>query len=100
LHDPRTSGPVASAGFVERETEVPGFGISTTLFFGPVSVVVHGLPSTLAMNIDGKVFKKSSELAPPVTSRGAQFMYISRFPTLLNQDQAKKYWPDGTSLGT
>lgn len=30
---------------------------------------------------------------------GAQFMYISRFPTLLNQVQASVALPDGRSVG-
>ena len=33
---------------------------------------------------------------PPVTLTEAQFMYISRFPTLLNQVQASVYAPGAT----
>ena len=32
-------------------------------------------------------------LVPPVTVTGAQFMYISRLPILLNQVHARVYWP-------
>ena len=37
---------------------------------------------------------------PPETLMGAQFMYISRLPTLLNQVQAMVSWPSGSASGT
>lgn len=38
-------------------------------------------------------------LPPPVTVMGAQFIYISRFPTLLNHVHPSVYCPFGIPLG-
>lgn len=74
-------------------TESPGLGNKT--FFE--STVVHPFP-ILATNMSGNELARfvspgvsmSAPLLPlpPVTVTGAQFMYISRLPTLLNHVQA------------
>ena len=81
-----------------------------------LSVEMQPLPM-LARNIGGNVVRLvkpgleggasrprtvgiSRLLEPPVTVTGAQFMYISRLPTLLNQVQARVYWPGEMPSGT
>ena len=76
----------------------PGFGnINTELS----SSGVEQWPQALATNMGGKSARLESGtasmvsrlLAAAVTVTGAQFMYISRLPTLLNQVQARVYFP-------
>ena len=64
------------------------------------SSVAQPLP-TLATNMGGRLARESDALRflPPVTVMAAQFMYISRLPTLLNQVQAKSISPEGVSSG-
>jgi hypothetical protein len=51
-----------------------------------LSVVAHWLTlAKLATNMDGR---EPMEFDPPEIDTFAQFMYISRLPTLLNQVQA------------
>ena len=90
-------------------TELPGFGKRRSF----VSTVAQPLP-TLATNISGRALKafwslsmsrvslramsSSSSLrfaVPAVIPMAAQFMYISRLPTLLNQVQARIAFPVG-----
>lgn len=74
-------------------TWAPGLGKSMLKF----SVVVHLLTlARLATNMDGN----DPEPDPPDTETLAQFMYISRFPTLLNHVQANTASPFVTSAGT
>ena len=103
----------------------PGSGNCTSVD----SVVVQSEAGILAMNISGKVpaardsrlkfavwvplrLASSSSvetvsgsgtverfLPPPLTTMGAQFMYISRLPTLLNQVHASAYWPGAMPSG-
>lgn len=81
-------------------TEDPGLGktVSTP------SVVAHPLetPSMFATNIEGKLVARILEIGALMLSRleepletvtGAQFMYISRLPTLLNHVHARVYSP-------
>lgn len=86
------------------ETESPGSGN----WRSSDSVVVQPFPM-FALNRSGNLLsrlKKVSSVAirsvsflrsllfePPVTVTGAQFMYISRLPILLNQVQARVYLP-------
>jgi hypothetical protein len=84
---PKAPGSVASIGKAEREIEWPGFGMSSTVVFKPsvaVSYVTHGSPSTFATNRDGRLSNSADEVILPMISIGAQFIYISRLPTLLN----------------
>lgn len=61
----------------------------------------------LAVNMSGRALKAAWSramrslrlLEPPVSVTGAQFMYISRFPTLLNQVQARVALPVGRVVG-
>src|SRR6266700_1305335 len=53
----------------------------------------------LATNISGSFSMTELSLPPPVTMIGAQFMYISRLPTLLNHVHARVYCPFGMPLG-
>ena len=106
-------------------TDLPGSGNCTSVD----SVVVQSEAGILATNISGKVpaardsrlksaawvplrFTSSSSvetvsgsgtverlLPPPLTTMGAQFMYISRLPTLLNQVHASAYWPGAMPSG-
>ena len=65
-----------------------------------VSRVLQPLPA-LATNISGRAEKATSGVPEPaVMVTLAQFMYISRFPILLNQVQAKTALPAGVSAGT
>lgn len=78
---------------------------------GPRSGNMRSLPSmveqplpTLATNMAGRELMGSEAPrffleAPPLMVTTAQFMYISRLPTLLNQDQAKTASPEGVSAG-
>lgn len=72
-------------------TDDPGFGNWTS----PPSAVVQSDVGTLATNMSGNdvsrfvVWISSLFLEPPVTVTGAQFMYISRLPTLLNHVHAR-----------
>ena len=62
---------------------LPGFGN----WMSKVSLVVHadfGF-AMLATNISGRDMYNDSEVSLPPMVIGAQFMYISRFPILLNQ---------------
>lgn len=87
-------------------TEAPGSGNLTSA----PSAVVHSVAGMFAMNMSGNEadprscssgteyssvsFREVSLLfEPPVTLMEAQFMYISRLPTLLNQVQASVYAP-------
>lgn len=75
--------------------EDPGLGNLTFLFAG----VVHPLP-TFAMYNAGRLLYLVLSLAPePVILIGAQFMYISRLPTLLNHVQANTASPAGRAFG-
>jgi len=85
-------------------TELPGSGKRRSV----ESTVWQPLPM-LATNMFGRasyadvsrVSRYSSRLeAPPDNVTGAQFMYISRFPILLNQVQARVAFPVGMSVGT
>lgn len=87
-------------------TESPGSGKRTSV----ESTVPQPLP-TLATNISGRALyaawsrswmRAASRLEdePPVMVMGAQFMYISRLPTLLNHVQARVAEPVGRLLGT
>ena len=93
------SGPLPNLS-----TEVPGSGNCTSA----ESTVVQSVAGMFALNMAGKdaesrsdssgmakvSFKLASRfLDPPLTFTDAQFMYISRFPILLNQVQAKVYDP-------
>jgi hypothetical protein len=75
----------------------PGSGNLTSF----VSTVAHPL-LTFATNIFGRAAKAtgSAAPAPALMVTLAQFMYISRLPTLLNQVQAKTAGPAGVSAGT
>lgn len=53
----------------------------------------------LAMNISGKSSRPPFLAWDFETVIGAQFMYISRFPILLNHVQASAYFPLGTVGG-
>lgn len=108
-----TGGP-KSAGFPFLITFLPGLGKTRS-----VDSLVWQSPETdwmLALNISGRElrsrFSKTSSSTPgtmvsfksrfpdpPVTVIGAQFMYISRFPTLLNQVHARVYSPGATPAG-
>ena len=76
----------------------PGFGNISTEFS---SSGVEQLPQALATNMGGNSARSESGAASivsrlpaaAVTVTGAQFMYISRLPTLLNQVQARVYLP-------
>ena len=101
---PPQLGPVGAArseATPSFSTLGPGFGNCTSL----ESAVVQSLVGILATNMGGKLLGASSRpassmavsfkgrlsrfpAAPPVTLTEAQFMYISRFPTLLNHVQA------------
>ena len=85
-------------------TEAPGSGNCTSA----ESTVAQSLVGMLALNISGKAGVARSESSgmprvssrvaalffdPPLTFTDAQFMYISRFPILLNQVQANVYDP-------
>ena len=64
------------------------------------SRVVQPVP-VLATNISGRAEKATAAVPEPaVIVTLAQFMYISRFPTLLNQVQAKTAGPAFASAGT
>ena len=106
-------------------TALPGSGNLTSVD----SVVVQSEAGILATNMSGKVpaardsrlksaawvpltFDSSWSvetvsgsgtverfLPPPLTTMGAQFMYISRLPTLLNQVHASAYWPGAIPSG-
>ena len=87
--------PIGDLLLVERFrtlSEAPGFGKYTSK---PSSVPQPF--SILATNISGNEAKPEP---PLVMVTAAQFIYISRFPTLLNQDHAKITSPDLVSLGT
>jgi hypothetical protein len=77
-------------------TESPGFGKPST----PAPSTVLQYPAMLATKMPGNEPMYESLLDPPVISRGAQFMYISRLPILLNQVQANMYLPLLISLDT
>ena len=87
--------PVGYLLLVERFrilSGTPGFGKYTS----KPSSVPQSL-SILATNISGNEARPEP---PLVMVTAAQFIYISRFPTLLNQDHAKSTSPDFVSLGT
>src|SRR5436305_13176487 len=65
------------------------------------SVVVHCFCGTamLATNMSGSAWYAPSEVDPPWMLIGAQFMYISRLPILLNQVQTKTAFPPLMSAG-
>lgn len=71
-----------------------------------LSVVEHRSLGMLATNMSGNLVQAAGIEAarlsleePPVTEMGAQTMYISRLPTLLNQVQAREYLPFGIPRG-
>lgn len=104
----QTGGAGLAPGFWTRSG--PGLGNMTSVS----SVVEHPLPAvpTLATKMEGRDLKavllsraaSSSSLSrlalPPPMVTEAQFMYISRLPTSLNQVQVKRAAPLGASLGT
>lgn len=99
LPDPEPAGqvpPGACLGKFNGDSTVtwfPGFGKSILV----LSVVVHLLMlARLATNIPGR---ESIEPEPPEIETLAQFMYISRLPTLLNHVQAMTAAPLLTSAG-
>lgn len=95
--------PTTSPGDFETfVTSGPGSGNFTSV----VSLVVHPLPR-FATKSDGRDVKEvparfAARFTPedPVIVIDAQFMYISRLPTLLNQVHAKRAAPAGASEGT
>ena len=99
-------GPVGavSVPLPNFSTEVPGSGNCTSA----ESTVSQSLAGMFALNIAGKDGAARSESSgmprvslrvaalfcdPPLTLTDAQFIYISRFPILLNQVQANVYEP-------
>lgn len=73
----------------------PGLGKSRSL----PSLVEQPFP-TFATNMAGRLLRALVFLLElPEMLTVAQFMYISRLPTLLNQVQAKRASPEGVSLG-
>ena len=94
------------AVLLKFSSDGPGLGNSRS-----PSAVLHPLPM-FATNMSGKSarFNKDREsafrcsiprfLEPGVTVSGAQFMYISLFPILLNQVQANTYCPGVIPSGT
>ena len=99
-------GPVGGVSWPLQNfsTEVPGSGNCTSA----ESTVVQSVAGMLALNMAGKDVESRSVssgmakvslrvasrfLDPPLTLTDAQFMYISLFPILLNQVQAKVYGP-------
>ena len=93
-------------------TDCPGSGNLTSA----PSAVVQSVAGMFAMNMSGKEAVPRSEssgiayssvslrevsllLEPPVTLIEAQFMYISRLPTLLNQVHARVYAPGAMPVG-
>jgi len=92
---PHTSGSAAKAVDATVSTESPGSGNTMSLLSG----VLHCVLGRLAMNMSGSLLKAVLSLAPPVIVMGAQFIYISRLPILLNHVHASVDSPLGTSLG-
>lgn len=87
-------GPVGGTGALapNLSTDWPGSGKATSSLCG----VVQSVTGTLATNMSGKEAARdvrSLGFEPPVTVTGAQFMYISRLPTLLNHVHASVYCP-------
>ncbi len=93
-------------------TDCPGSGNLTS----EPSAVVQSVAGMFAMNMSGNEAVARSEssgiayssvslrevsllLEPPVTLMEAQFMYISRLPTLLNQVHARVYAPGVMPVG-
>jgi hypothetical protein len=97
LPDPQPEPSMSLVGKLsgfEVVTYWPGLGKSTLKF----SEVLHELMlARLATAMDGRLPMLPE---PPEMETFAQFMYISRFPTLLNQVHARMALPDCTSCGT
>lgn len=98
---PLPTGAAKALGLLFTTRLGPGSGSCTSL----LPTVVHWFP-ILAKKIGGRSEKAVSrgprafrlELPPAIVTL-AQFMYISRFPSLLNQLQAKSAAPDAASDG-
>ena len=101
---PAGDGGPRAEGVPNLSTEVPGSGNATSTD----SVVAQPLPM-LATNILGSFSKadwsrwrtggERLTFFGAVMLTGAQFMYISRLPTLLNQVHARVASPVGRSVG-
>lgn len=87
---------VASAVVTTVSTASPGFGNIMSLPSG----VVHCVSAMFATNMSGSFSKSVLSLAPPLTEIGAQFIYISLLPILLNHVHTSVHSPFGTSFGT
>ena len=86
--------PLGRPGLVDTfATSVPGSGKTRST----LSIVVHPFP-IFALNTSGRADR--SPPWPPLIPTTAQFMYISRLPTWLNQVQAKRALAaDGAEAG-
>ena len=94
-HPALTAKVEARAVLKGVSTESPGDGKMKSTDSG----MEHCSRGRLATNMSGKLLKTDMSLAPPVTVMGAQFMYISRLPILLNQVHARLYSPLAMPLG-
>jgi hypothetical protein len=92
-------------------TDSPGFGnrrsvLSTVLQPGPIlatNISGRALKAAMSRSANWVAFRVSRSLSrldePPVRVTGAQFMYISRLPILLNQVHASVASPVGRLVG-
>jgi hypothetical protein len=88
-----TNGPVP--------TDVPYFPGFSKVKSLLSAVVPQDVPTPiLATAMSGRASKPAVSSEPPETVMGAQFMYISRFPILLNHVHAIVMTPLGSSAGT
>lgn len=86
-----------SASLPETWRFLPGLGNLRTLLVG----LLQELVAIFATSMSGSALKPDLSLAPPVTSIGAQFMYISGPPlSLANQVQANVALPLGMLDGS
>ena len=102
---PHSAGGLVNLAPCAISTEAPGTGNWT---IADSSGNLHP-GEILATNMSGKEglsrfleigwLIMSRLLDPPVTVTGAQFMYISRLPTWLNQVQAREYLPGAMPCG-
>lgn len=90
-------GGASSASGVTFWTDGPGSGNLRSLLSAVLQLLME---ARLAMNMSGRFASRFAEmgarimsrlLPPPVTVAGAQFMYISRLPILLNHVHASVY---------